>query len=50
VQGEAQVLRATRSLLFMQGLVTADGVLVARASGIFKIGEVFNFAPPAAAA
>ncbi len=46
VQGEAQVLRATRSLLFMQGLVSADGVLIARASGIFKIGEVFKFAPP----
>lgn len=43
VQGEAEVLRTTRSLLFMQGLVTADGTLVARVSGIFKIG---NAIPP----
>jgi len=38
VQGEAQLLRATQSLVFMQGLVQADGVSVARVSGIFKIG------------
>jgi uncharacterized protein (TIGR00369 family) len=44
VQGEAEVLRATRSLVFVQGLVTADGEPVARASGVFKIGPVF--APP----
>ena len=44
VQGEAQLLRSTRSLVFMQGLVSADGNLVARASGIFKLGTVFN--PP----
>ena len=42
VQGEAQLLRATRSLVFMQGLVQADGVSVARVSGIFKIGQPFN--------
>lgn len=41
VQGEAEVLRTTRSLVFMQGLVTADGTLVARASGIFKVGTPF---------
>ncbi len=41
VQGEAQVLRVTRSMIFMQGLVTADGVNVARASGVFKIGAEF---------
>ncbi len=38
VQGEAQVLRHTRSLVFMQGLVSADGAPVLRASGVFKIG------------
>ncbi|WP_425260858.1 PaaI family thioesterase [Rubrivivax sp. RP6-9] len=37
VQGEAEVLRHTRSLVFMQGLVTADDTPVARVSGIFKI-------------
>ena len=42
VQGEAQVLRTTRSLVFMQGLVQADGVSVARVSGIFKIGPPFD--------
>ena len=52
VQGEGQLLRSTRSLVFMQGVVTADGQPVARASGIFKIGPRFEdaFAPPAAAA
>lgn len=38
VQGEGQVLRSTRSIVFAQGLVTADGTPVARASGVFKIG------------
>ena len=42
VQGEAQLLRTTRSLVFMQGLVQADGVSVARTSGIFKIGPPFE--------
>jgi hypothetical protein len=32
----------TRSLVFMQGLVHADGVAVARVSGIFKIGPPFD--------
>lgn len=38
VQGEGQVLRVTRSLVFLQGLVTADGEPAARASGVFKLG------------
>ena len=42
VQGEAQLLRSTRSLVFMQGLVTADGEHVARVSGVFKIGPRFE--------
>lgn len=42
VQGEAQLLRSTRSLVFMQGVVTADGHNVARVSGIFKIGPRFE--------
>ena len=46
VEGEAQVLRSTTTLAFIQGLVTADGAPVARASGIFKIGPVFE-RPPA---
>jgi uncharacterized protein (TIGR00369 family) len=51
VQGEAQLLRATRSMVFMQGMVRADGEAVARVSGIFKIGPRFEDAvmkpPPA---
>jgi len=42
VQGEAQLLLATRSMVFMQGLVTADAAQVARVSGIFKIGPSFE--------
>lgn len=52
VQGEAQLLRRTRALVFMQGLVTADGEPAARVSGVFKIGPGFDdaLAPQAAAA
>jgi uncharacterized protein (TIGR00369 family) len=49
VQGEAQLLRATRSLVFMQGLVHADPLAVARVSGIFKIGPPFDDATAARA-
>ena len=42
VEGEAQVLRVTRTLVFAQGLVTADGVTAVRLSGIFKIGPPFT--------
>lgn len=38
VQGEADVLRTTRNMVFMQGFVTADDVAIARLSGIFKLG------------
>jgi uncharacterized protein (TIGR00369 family) len=38
VQGQAEVLRSTRTLVFVQGLVHADDKPVARVSGIFKIG------------
>lgn len=41
VQGEAQVLRSTRSLVFAQALITADGAPCVRVSGIFKIGPPF---------
>ena len=42
VEGEGQVLRVTRTLVFAQGLVTADGTPCARVSGIFKIGPPFK--------
>ena len=38
VEGEAEPLRAPRSQVFAQGLVRADGVACARASGVFKLG------------
>ena len=41
IEGTAELLRATRTLVFAQGLVTADGVPCARASGVFKIGPEF---------
>lgn len=41
VEGDAELLRATRSLVFAQGLVRADGTPCARASGVFKIGGSF---------
>ena len=37
VEGQAQAVKATRNLLFAQGLATADGMACLRASGIFKI-------------
>lgn len=40
VQGQADVLRTTRNMVFMQGLVTADDTPIARLSGIFKIGPL----------
>lgn len=46
VQGEAQVLRVTRNLAFLQGLVTADDVPAMRVSGIFKIGKPFTPGKP----
>lgn len=45
VEGEAEILRATQSMVFAQGLVQADGAPAARVSGIFKIGAVFKPRP-----
>ena len=42
VQGEAQILRTTRNLLFGQALITADGEPALRVSGIFKLGQVLE--------
>jgi uncharacterized protein (TIGR00369 family) len=38
LEGRTDVLRMTRTMVFAQCLVTADGVNVVRANGIFKIG------------
>jgi len=45
VQGQGEVLRRTRSMVFAQGLVTADGVPALRVSGIFKLGSPIADAP-----
>jgi uncharacterized protein (TIGR00369 family) len=42
VEGQAEVLRVTRNLVFAQCLVTADGTPVMRASAILKIGAPFD--------
>ncbi len=42
VQGEAQMLRSTRNMVFAQGLAYADGVLALRVSGVFKQGPLIG--------
>lgn len=42
LEGTAEMLRATRSMVFAQGLVHADGTPCARVSGVFKIGPEFG--------
>ena len=42
VHGQAEVLRATRRMVFVQGLLYADNTLIARVSGVFKIGKPFQ--------
>ena len=42
VEGEMQVLRTTRTLVFAQGLVKSGGVMALRCSGVFKIGPPFD--------
>ncbi len=41
VEGRTQVLRVTRTMVFAQCLVTANGTPAVRSSGVFKIGEPF---------
>lgn len=42
VEGEADVLRVTRAMVFAQGIVRVDGVLAVRCSGVMKIGPRFG--------
>ena len=39
IEARADVLRLTRTMVFAQCLVTADGKNVVRASGVFKLGH-----------
>jgi uncharacterized protein (TIGR00369 family) len=38
VEGRAQILRRTGRMVFLQGLLEADGEPVARGSGVFRLG------------
>jgi uncharacterized protein (TIGR00369 family) len=42
VQGEGDVLRSTRNMVFAQGLVRADGQVAMRVSGVFKQGPLIG--------
>lgn len=42
VEGECDVLKVTRAMVFAQGLVRADGIDAVRCSGVFKIGPKFG--------
>lgn len=42
VQGEADVLRVTRTMVFAQGVACIDGKPVLRVSGTVKIGQPFE--------
>ena len=43
VQAQADILRTTRNLVFIQGLIHANGELALRVSAIHKIGPLFQF-------
>jgi len=40
VQGEADILKVTKNLIFSHGLVRADGVVALRTSGVFRRGPL----------
>ena len=40
VQGQAEILKVTRNLIFSQGVVTCQGEIVVRASGVFRRGPL----------
>ena len=42
VEGKADILRKTRSMVFTQGLVHADATLILRSSGVFKLGALIS--------
>lgn len=40
VQGQADILKVTRNLVFSQGLITCNGAVIVRASGVFRRGPL----------
>ncbi len=50
VEGVAEVLKVTHTMMFAQGLVRSNGVVALRCSGVFKIGPVYGGVARAAGA
>jgi acyl-coenzyme A thioesterase PaaI-like protein len=46
VEGAADVIRATKSLVFIQGTAAVDGATVIRFNGVYKIGPKRDYANP----
>ena len=46
VEGSADVIRATKSLVFIQGTASVEGVTILRFSGVYKIGPKRDYANP----
>lgn len=40
VQGQADILKVTKNLVFSQGLITCNGAVVVRSSGVFRRGPL----------
>lgn len=40
VQGQADILKVTKNMVFSQGLITSNGTVVVRASGVFRRGPL----------
>jgi len=38
IEGQSELLRKSRKFLFVQGLLRVEGEIVARGSGVFKVG------------
>jgi uncharacterized protein (TIGR00369 family) len=46
LEGSADVIRATKTLVFIQGTATVDDAIVLRFSGVYKIGPKRDYANP----
>jgi uncharacterized protein (TIGR00369 family) len=46
LEGSADVIRATKTLVFLQGTATVEGATVLRFSGVYKIGPKRDYANP----
>jgi uncharacterized protein (TIGR00369 family) len=46
VEGTADVIRATKTLVFLQGTATVEGATILRFNGIYRIGPKRDYANP----